>query len=295
MRIWKRFVAGVGLLALAMSAVAQTPPGAPLALRWVGDLDTANAVMRPLVTPLLRFEHIALELDPKTSTKGIRTVLLGQADIGGSGRYRIEGMPEESEVKFHPVAWDALVVVVHPSNPLGNIGIGDLKRLLLGKVTNWRQLGGADAPIRLIAHEDFFAGIDYVLMNQLFGSIDVEFAGAELVGDEFDIGGAVASDPNAVAVMSMASAMPISVKALSLNGVAPSVDTLKTGDYRLFRPLYLVRAPSTQNDEALDRIVRFVESARARPLIRAAGAVPYRQAVVLVVRGMDIQRALISE
>ncbi|MCP5230824.1 MAG: substrate-binding domain-containing protein [Zoogloeaceae bacterium] len=278
-----------------MNAFAEAPPGGPVALRWVGDLDTANAVIRPLVTPLLSSENIALQIEPRTSTKGIRTVLLGQADIGGSGRYRIEGLPEETEVKLHPVAWDALVVVVHPDNPLGNIGVGDLKRLLLGEVTNWRQLGGGDGPIRLLAHEDSFAGIEYVLMNQLFGSTDVEFAGAELVADEFDIGGAVAADPQAVAVMSMASAQPLPLKPLSLAGVPPSVDTLKSGEYRLFRPLYLVRAPSHQHDEALDRIVSFVESARARPLIRAAGAVPYRQAVVLVVRGMDIQRELAAE
>lgn len=295
MTSWNRFLAGFTLaVTVVFTAVAASPEG-PLALRWVGDPDTANAVVLPTAAVLLNDERIALAVDVKSSTKGIRTVLIGQADIGGSGRYRVEGLPEESDVTFHPVAWDALVPVVHPLNPLGNLSVGDIKRVLRGDVSNWRQLGGPDAPIRFIAHEDIFAGVEYVLMNQLFGSIDVEFEKAELVADDFNIGAAVAADPNAIAVMSMASARHFPVKPLNLDGVAANIDTLKSGEYRLFRPLYMVLASSHQQRDALERVVKFVESAKVRPAIRAAGAVPYREAVVLVIRGMDIQRDLIAE
>lgn len=294
MKIGMYGLVGLVLFAIGVGAAGAAPNG-PLVLRWVGDIDTANAVILPTVGALAQSDQIRMDVDVKTSASGIRTVLLGQADLGGSGRYRIEGLPEESEVKFHPVAWDALVVVVNPGNPIGNLSVKALKQLLSGEVDNWRQLGGPDLGVRLILHEDSFSGVEYVLMNQLFGSSDVEFPSAELVADDFDIGAAVATDPTAVSVMSLATAMHYPVKPLNLDGVVPDVANLKAGKYRLFRPLYLVRAPKNQQDDVIDRAINFIESVRARPLIRAAGAVPYREAVVLVVRGMDIQRELASE
>ena len=93
----------------------------------------------------------------------------------------------------------------------------------------------------------------------------------------------------------MASARHFPVKPIELAGVAANIDTLKSGEYRLFRPLYLILAPSHQQRDALETVVKFLESAKARPAIRDAGAIPYREAVVLVVRGMDIQRDLIAE
>ncbi len=259
-------------------------------LYWVGDEDTANAVVRPLVNEYQRRYGVTIEVAVKSSTKGIRSVLMGQSDLGGTGRYTIEGLPEEMGVELHPIAWDALVAVLHPDNPLGNVSVDDLAKIISGEIKNWRRLGGADMPINLYLHDDPLAGVDYALLQILFGHLDVETGHAKSLADGVSGAQAVSQDPAGIAFLGLQSVKDSAVKVLMLNGIKADISTLKSGDYPLFRPLYLVVPPSHQNKRMIKDFVRYAESAVARSSIRQSGAMPYREAVNLVFKGMKMQR-----
>ena len=263
-------------------------------LRWVGDPETAASVMLPLVNDFEELYGIHVDLDIQTSTKGLRSVATGQAALGGSGRYMAEGMPEEMGVEMHPIAWSAVVVVVHPDNPLANLGQDDLRAILTGKVKNWSLLGGADAPITLYQYDDPLKSIEYVLPDLLFGYSDVELVEARYLEAHESLFEAIAKDPTGIGFAGLVTASQSGLKILMVDGVEPSAATLLKGDYPLFRTLYLVSSPTHQQRHEIRRFVRFAERARNRDLIREAGAVAYREAVRLVVKDMNRRRAIMQ-
>jgi len=93
------------------------------------------------------------------SGTGIAALLNGSADIASASR---EMKPKEwdlakakgIQIKEYIVALDALAVVVHPSNSVAKLTIAQLSDIYAGKITNWKQVGGADKEIRVISREN---------------------------------------------------------------------------------------------------------------------------------------------
>ena len=104
------------------------------------------------------------QIDGGGATKGIREVASLGADMGGSCRYTLTNAPEEAGVKMFPVAWDALVVITHPSNPVTNITMEQIRNIYRGELTNWKELGGADAPVDLMIRKGKISGVGLTLL-----------------------------------------------------------------------------------------------------------------------------------
>jgi phosphate transport system substrate-binding protein len=93
------------------------------------------------------------------SGTGIAALLNGAADIANSSR---EMKPKEWElakskglnIKEYVIALDALAVVVHPSNKISRLTIAQVSDIYAGKITNWKDLGGADREILAISREN---------------------------------------------------------------------------------------------------------------------------------------------
>lgn len=78
---------------------------------------------------------------------GIEDLRNGKVDFAASCRTREEDDP--GDVEFIQVAWDALVFIVHKTNPVSNISLEDVRAIYAGKITNWKKLKGKDAPIKI--------------------------------------------------------------------------------------------------------------------------------------------------
>ena len=69
--------------------------------------------------------------------------------MGGSCRHVLT-VDNESNAKLVPVGWDALVVIVHPNNPVSDIALEQIKAILSGELTNWKSLGGPNKKVELV-------------------------------------------------------------------------------------------------------------------------------------------------
>jgi phosphate transport system substrate-binding protein len=121
-----------------------------LELSWVGCGITRNAFMADLAAAYKDETGIDITIAGGGATKGIRAITGKQADIGGACRFKLDSSREEANASMIPVAWDALVVVVHKSNPVDSISLKQLRSLYQGKITNWSQLGGNNQPVELL-------------------------------------------------------------------------------------------------------------------------------------------------
>ncbi|HEX8697566.1 MAG TPA: substrate-binding domain-containing protein, partial [Myxococcaceae bacterium] len=127
-------------------------------LHWVGCDISKLSFMDTVAAAYEKKTGVKINLVDGGATRGIREVVAKKADIGGTCRHA-ENVPEEQGVRLIPVAWDALVVAVHPSNPVNEITLDQVKGIFLGKLTNWKQLGGPDRPIVAMERKGTLSGV----------------------------------------------------------------------------------------------------------------------------------------
>jgi phosphate transport system substrate-binding protein len=224
---------------------------------------------------------IKMELYGGGATRGIRDTAALKMDMGGSCRMSLPEF-ERSELyaRLNPVAWDALVIIAHPDNPIENLSTEQVKSIYLGKITNWKQLGGADAPIELYVREGKISGVGYAIRQYLFQDAGVDFVTRHVVKSSGPLEKAVEKDVNAIGITGVSSARKRDVKLISIDGKSPTYENVKNGSYGLYRPLYLVtsRNPSPKVKQFVD----FANSKEGRQIMRDNGTVPYRDALNLM-------------
>jgi len=210
--------------------------------------------------------------------------LIGQSSQVGMSSQRIS--PENAErlaragagdmtdpSNEHVLALDSLVVVTHPSNPVKSISMEDLRGIYSGRISNWSEIGGEDAPIKVV--------------NRLSGTAtqsvfeDLVFAdgangvptNSTVVSSFKDVTDTVRADEHALAYVPYADQRGTApVDLISECGIAMSPDAFsaRTGEYDLGRFLYLY----TRNDTILPTtkdFIDFVSSPVADSVVRKAG------------------------
>ena len=128
------------LLPLVLSVNGAQAATQNLDMVWAGCGITKKAFMAELAKAYEKKTGIKVNLQGGGATKGIRNAANGSIDIGGACRPIIENDPEERTAYQVPVAWDALVVIVHPKNPVKSITVRQLQKIYLGEIKNWKSL-----------------------------------------------------------------------------------------------------------------------------------------------------------
>lgn len=292
---WRIF-AMAGLLTTGIGTAA----GAQKTITWAGCGISKNAFMKEMVEAYEKKTGIKVELLGGGATKGIREVSKRSVDIGGTCRHTIEdpqtGMVESEErrVQLTPVAWDALVVIVHKDNPVSDISIDQVRQLYTGKITNWKQLGGRDAPIELYVRKGKISGVGRTIRELIFNNYDQEFVARHVKEETATLERDMVTNPNGVGITGVSSARKLAeAKILRLDGKEASYENIKSGDYMLYRPLYLVTHIQDLNPD-VKRFVEFVMSDEGKAVMRQVGTVPYEDAIALWLKYLDQQKRALA-
>ena len=212
---------------------------------------------------------ISFTYNPTGSGSGIKAVQEGRCDIGLSSR-DLKAEEKEAGLSGTVLAYDGIAIIVHPENPVSNLSLETIAKIYTGEITNWSEVGGSDAEIVLIGRE---AGSG---TRDGFESItDTEEAcqyRQELTSTG-DVITTVSQNPGAIGYASVASVKD-TVKALTVDGVAPTEATIKDGSYVVQRPFVLVTKADTPLSDAAFKFFTYITSADANEIISAAGVVP---------------------
>ena len=138
-----------------------------------------------------------------------------------------------------------------------------------GEITNWKDVGGNDAPVVLIGRE---AGSGTRDGFESITDTKEQCQYRQELTSTGDVITAVAQNPDAIGYASLAS-LKDSVKAVTVGGVAPTEDTVKDGSYVIQRPFVLVTRKDTALSDAAQAFFEFATSPDAAELIANAGAV----------------------
>ena len=211
---------------------------------------------------------IKVTYNPTGSGSGIQAVAEGRCDIGLSSRDLKD--EEKTNLTGTVVAIDGIAVIVNPENPVSDLTIEQISSVYKGEITNWSELGGKDLPIVLIGREAASGTRDG--FESITTTEDLCKYSQELTSTG-DVVQTVASNPNAIGYASLASVKD-SVKALNVEGVAPTTETIQSGAHKIQRNFVFVTKKDSELSEAAKAFYDFATSSAADDLIVKAGAVP---------------------
>lgn len=261
-------------------------------IRWAGCGITKKAFMTELARGYEKMTGVKVELEGGGATRGIRDTADLKIDMGGSCRMSLpESDRSELYASLHPVAWDALAIIVHKSNPVTGLTTTQIKNIYEGKITNWKQVGGIDLPIKLYARKGNISGVGYAIRQYIFKDGGMKFKTKYQVGSSGPLEKAVTKDPSAMGITGISSARKRDVKIIQFDGKEPSFENVKRGKYKLYRPLYLVTSPKPSSK--VKDFISFAMSEKGREIIRANKTVPYKDAPnlmsKLLIYGFDVR------
>ena len=213
-------------------------------------------------------KNVKITYNPTGSGTGITAVSEGRCDIGLSSR-DLKDEEKQSGLKGTVVALDGIAIVVNPENTVEDLTVEQIADLYTGKITNWKDVGGKDAPVVLIGREaasgtrDGFESITKTKDSCKY---------SQELSSTGDVIQTVASNPNAIGYASLASVKE-TVKALKVNSVAPSTATVQDGTYKIQRDFVFVTKEGKELSKAAQAFFDWVVSGKADSLIEKAGAV----------------------
>lgn len=206
--------------------------------------------------------------NPTGSSSGIKAVEEGRIDIGLSSR-ALKDEEKEKGLNESILAIDGIAIVVHKDNKLANLTKEDLIKIYTGDITNWKDLGGDDQEIVLIGREAGSGTRDG--FESILDIKDKAKYRQELTSTG-DVIATVAKNPNAIGYASL-EAIKDNVQVVSINDIAPTVDTIKDGSYIIQRPFMLITSKDKALSEAAQKFVDYTETDDATSIIEKSGVV----------------------
>jgi phosphate transport system substrate-binding protein len=277
-------------LLAAGPAVAQKKPAAAAAasaddLVWRGDHATGRALMEDLAKQYAKEKKGKIVLQPFSTLSGLDAVAAGSADFAGSARAKYARRSEEAALNFIPVALDGAVLITHPKNPVSNITLKQIHDIYYGRIKNWKDLGGPDKEINLYAIASPLDGVEYSLRELVFRNGDQRVAAPRLYINTVKLEEAVTLDPAGLGLSTMAGTYANKgVKALSVEGVAPTTATVGDGSYPLYITLYLAELNDSPKQAAIERFLAFLETPGAKDILRRHQLTPYSDASAVLAK-----------
>ncbi|NLU52176.1 MAG: phosphate ABC transporter substrate-binding protein [Clostridiaceae bacterium] len=178
---------------------------------------------------------VTIEYIGDGSSAGIKAAIDGTANIGTSSR-EVKAEELSQGIEVIKIAEDAIAVIVNNQNQVGNLTREQIAKIYKKEITNWKEVGGADAPIVVVARDA--ASGTREAFETLFDVTEQVKADQE-AAKTGEVKTIISQNPNAIGYISLAYT-DNTVKALAIDGVQAEVDNVINGTYTVKRPFNIV-------------------------------------------------------
>jgi phosphate transport system substrate-binding protein len=202
------------------------------------------------------------------SSAGVEAAQTGAAEIGMLSRY-LKG--NEKTLKENVIAYDAIAMVIHPTNSVAGLTKQQVARIFSGQSTNWKECGGPDHPIHVVSREEG-SGTRSSFDDMILGKLEVT-QWAMVQDSNGAVRETVAGDRYAIGYISLG-LVDQRVKAVAIDGIQPSVQTVKSKQYGIVRPFLMVT--KTEPIGLTKSFLDFVLSPAGQRMLANEGLVPVR-------------------
>lgn len=224
----------------------------------------------------MKSHNCSITVKKTGSGDGIAALIDGRCDIAMASRFfKPEEFKKAVEKGVYPVAhtiaMDGVCIIVHPSNPIKELTSQQVCDIYMGKITNWKELGGPDMPIVAISR-DTSSGTYEVFHEKIMKKQNLA-AGVEYVNANPQAHARVKTTPGAIGYVGLGF-LDSNVKALKINGVMPTKQTIANGTYPVSRPLFLFTNGYPELGSPIHAFCIFYLTEEGQSIIEAKGFVP---------------------
>lgn len=265
------FVAGCSKQEAATSTPSQ-PPAATNHFTIAGS--TSVQPLSEVLVEAFTAKNPAIKIDVQGggSSAGIQSAKSGAAQIGSSSR-ELTAEEKGANLQEFIIARDGIAIIVHPSNPVVDLSVEDIRRIYSGQILSWSQFGGTDKQITIITREAG-SGTRGAFEELVMGKNNPIIGKALVQNSTGAVRTAVASDPLAIGYVSLAS-LNQDIKAIKINGIEATAASIDAGSYKLSRPfIYLTKDAPTG---AVKAFIDFVLSSEGQAHVEKEGLVKFKK------------------
>ncbi len=221
------------------------------------------------------------------SGTGIASLINGTVDIANASRAMKDSEIEEAKANGfdpieHVIAIDALAIILHPDNPVSQLTIDQLADIYTGRIANWKEVGGNDAPIVLLSRETN-SGTHVYFLEEVVRKGDKENADifapqTLLMPSSVGITSELRRNPNAIGYDGLGYVDPEHEKIVAVargaeeDYIAPTVETAAAGIYPLARNLFMYTAGEPQG--VIADYLDWILSPTGQTIVAELGFVP---------------------
>jgi phosphate transport system substrate-binding protein len=213
------------------------------------------------------------------SGDGAAALIDGRCDIATMSRFMKDSEFKQAVEKgiypvAHVVAMDGVCVVVHPSNPIKGLTKEQVRDIYTGKITNWKEVGGVDMPIVVISRDTSsgtYETFHTLIMDKKEMSEKVEYVNANPQAHA-----RVKTTKGAIGYIGIGF-LNADVKALEVNGIMPSRQTISSGQYPVARPLFMFTNGYPKLGSMVYKFCTFYLSETGQEIVDGKGFIPLTQ------------------
>lgn len=272
----KKMMFAVLAAALVMPALAQRP----VTIKGSDTMVIMNA--RLAEEFMAKNPGSVIQVTGGGSGVGIAALINGSTDVAASSRPMKTSEKDKLKARFQtlgveiPIAKDGLSIYAHSSNPIRELTLAQIAAIFMGKLTNWKEVGGKDAPIILYSRENSSGTYGY-FRDYVLGGRDFSPRAQTLQGTAAVVN-AVANDPNGIGYGGAAFAKGLRVVPVKKDdkspAILPTLETVRNGTYPISRYLYLYTR--TKPNGALRNFVDWATAAEGQGIVVKTGYFPLK-------------------
>lgn len=202
------------------------------------------------------------------SSVGVKSAADGTANIGMASRdIKDSEKTEFPDLNVVVIARDGIAIVASPEIPVENLTIDQIKGIFGGTITNWKEVGGPDAAIIVVSREEG-SGTRAAFEEMVLGEDVLITDTAILQPSNGSVRTTVSTTPNSIGYLSFGY-LDESVKAISVEGVAPTEENASNGTYPIVRPLNMITKGAPEG--AVKAFLDFILSADGQAIVSEEG------------------------
>lgn len=219
---------------------------------------------------MAKHPNVKISVQGGGSAVGLKSAQDGTANIGTYSS-NLKGN-ESTGINSYQIAKDGIVIVVNNANSVSDLTTNQTRDIFGGNTANWNAVGGSSASINVITREDGSGTRDAFVALIMGGKNGTPLIKTAIVQSSTEaVKQSVKGDPNAIGYISLAD-LNGDVKAVKINGVTPSEDTISNGSYTIQRP-FLFLTKGQAKGATLD-FINWCLSPEGQAIVKESGAVP---------------------
>ncbi|MCI9259286.1 MULTISPECIES: phosphate ABC transporter substrate-binding protein [Romboutsia] len=212
-------------------------------------------------------EGISIEVQQIGSSAGIKNAIEGTSQIGMASR-DLKDEEKASGLKETQIAIDGIAVIINKNNEVKDLTLEQVKDIYTGKITNWKEVGGKDAPIVVVSREDGSGTRDGFQENVGFESEELT-KDAQISDGSGNIKSTVEGNENAIGYISFGY-VDDNVNALTIDGVELTTENIKNNTYAIARPFLFVSKEDNISEEGT-KFIEYILSDEGQKIVEEKG------------------------